>query len=69
MVVALKLALAYLGVLTTIFITVVGMLGSLLIQEWYYLVPTVLGTFLLIFVAHSPILKYIETTQRKIFDV
>jgi hypothetical protein len=66
---AFKLTAGYFVVMMAIFIPCIGMAGSLFIQEWYYLIPMIFGTFLLIFVVHSPLLKYIETTQRKIFDV
>jgi hypothetical protein len=67
--VALKVMLGYMLVMLAIAIPCIGMTGALFIQDPLYLIPTVLGTFLLIFVVHSPVLKYIETQQRKILDV
>ena len=60
MIIALKVTLSYLVALVSAFSALGGMFGALLLHDAVCLIPAVLGTFLLIFVAHSPMRKYIE---------
>lgn len=55
-------------IITVIFIPMMGMAGMLFSHELIYIIPTVLGTFGVILVAHSPIFSYIESLQKILHD-
>ena len=69
MITAFKVTLAYIVVLASMFIPCFGIAEALFLHNPLYLIPLIVGTILLIFVVHSPILKYIERVQSRLFDL
>ena len=66
MLIALKITLLYMLIMVAMFIPIVGLGGLLFSHEIVYIIPSLVGTFILIFVANSPLFKYIESLQSKI---
>ena len=66
MLIALKITLLYMLIMVAMFIPMVGLGGLLFSHEIVYIIPLLLGNFILIFITHSPLFKYIESLQSKV---